>query len=139
VWNPKVNYHIHNTRNLPLPNPIHAPAPFLEDSFLILSSHLCLRLPSGLLPSGLASKTLYACPLFPIRAKYPTYLILFDLITRIIFGEQYRTKSSSLCSLLPSPVTSSLLGPNILLSTLFSNTLSLCSSLNMRGQISHPY
>jgi hypothetical protein len=29
-----------------------------------------------------------------------------------------------LCSLLHSPVTSSLLGPNIFLSTLFSNTLS---------------
>ena len=28
---------------------------------------------------------------------------------------------------------------NILLSTLFSNTLSLHSSLNMRNQISHPY
>jgi hypothetical protein len=27
----------------------------------------------------------------------------------------------------------------ILLSTLFSNTLSLCSSLNVREQISHPY
>jgi hypothetical protein len=32
-----------------------------------------------------------------------------------------------------------LLGPNILLSTLFSNTLNLCSSLNVRDQISHPY
>jgi hypothetical protein len=32
----------------------------------------------------------------------------------------------SLCSFLHSPVTESLLGPNILLSTLFSNTLSLC-------------
>jgi hypothetical protein len=37
--------------------------------------------------------------------------------------------SSSLCSFLQSPVISSLFGPNILLSTLFSNTLSLCSSL----------
>jgi hypothetical protein len=27
----------------------------------------------------------------------------------------------------------------ILLSTLFSNTLSLCSSLNIRDQVSHPY
>jgi hypothetical protein len=35
-----------------------------------------------------------------------------------------------LCSFLHSPVTSSF-GPNILLSTLFSNTLSLCSSLNV--------
>jgi hypothetical protein len=33
----------------------------------------------------------------------------------------------------------SLFGPNILLSTLFSNTLSLCSSLNVSGQVSHPY
>jgi hypothetical protein len=46
---------------------------------------------------------------------------------------------SSLCSLLHSPVTPSLLGPNILLSTLFSNTLSLCSSLNVWDQVSHPY
>jgi hypothetical protein len=33
----------------------------------------------------------------------------------------------------------SLFGPNILLSTRFSNNLSLCSSLNVRDQISHPY
>jgi hypothetical protein len=38
-----------------------------------------------------------------------------------------------------SPVTSSLFGPNILLSTLFSNILSLCSSFNVRDHISHPY
>jgi hypothetical protein len=34
---------------------------------------------------------------------------------------------------------SSLFCPNILLSTLFSNTLSLCSSLNIRDQDSHPH
>jgi hypothetical protein len=44
-----------------------------------------------------------------------------------------------LCNFLHSPVTSSLLGPNILLKTLFSNTLSLCTSLSMRDQVSHPY
>jgi len=38
-----------------------------------------------------------------------------------------------------STVNSSFLGPNILLSTLFSNTVSLCSPLNMRDQVSHPY
>jgi hypothetical protein len=37
------------------------------------------------------------------------------------------------------PVTSSLFGPNILHSTLFSNTLSLCSSPNVRDQALHPY
>jgi hypothetical protein len=59
------------------------------------------------------------------------------LITRI-FGDEYRSLSSSLCSLLHSPVDSSLLGPNILVSALFSNTLSLCSSLSVRDQVSHP-
>jgi hypothetical protein len=47
--------------------------------------------------------------------------------------------SSSLCTFLPSPVTPSLLGPNILPNTLFSNTLNLRSSLNVRDQVSHPY
>jgi hypothetical protein len=35
-----------------------------------------------------------------------------------------------LCNFFHSPLTSSLLGPNILLRTLFPNTLSLCSYLN---------
>jgi hypothetical protein len=37
-------------------------------------------------------------------------------------GEEYRSWSSSLWSFLHSPVTSSLLGPNILLNTLLSNS-----------------
>ena len=37
-------------------------------------------------------------------------------------GEEYKTFISSLCNLLQSPLTSSFLGPNILLNTLFSNT-----------------
>jgi hypothetical protein len=41
-----------------------------------------------------------------------------------------------LCIFLHPPVTSSLLGPDILLSTLFSHTLSLCSSLYLRDCIS---
>jgi hypothetical protein len=45
---------------------------------------------------------------------------------------------SSLCNYLHSYVTSSPLGPNIL-KPLFSKTLSLCFSLNVRGQILHPY
>jgi len=37
-------------------------------------------------------------------------------------GEEYKSFSSSLCNLLHSPVISSLLGPNILHNTMFSNT-----------------
>ena len=55
------------------------------------------------------------------------------------FGEEYRSLSSSLCSFLHSSVTSSLLGPNNLLRTLFSNALNLHSSLNVSNQVSHPY
>jgi hypothetical protein len=40
---------------------------------------------------------------------------------------------------LHSPVPSSLLGPTITLNTLFSNTISLRSSLNVSDQVSHPY
>ena len=56
-----------------------------------------------------------------------------------ILGEKYRTSSSSLGSFLHSPVTSSLLGPNILLSTLFSNILNLRFCLNVSDQVSLPY
>ena len=113
--------------------------PTSRRSILILSSHLHLSLPSGLFLSGIPTKSLYAPLQFSLRATCPTYLFILDLITRIIFGEEYRSLSSSLCSFLHSPVTSSLLGPNVPLSTLFSNTLSLCSSLNVSDQVSHPH
>ena len=108
-------------------------------SNLILSTHLRLGLPSGLFPSGFPTKTLYTALSSPIRATCPAHLILLDFITRTILGEEYRSLSSSLCSLLHSPVTSSLLGPNILLNTLFLNTLSFLSSRNVSDKISHPY
>ena len=65
--------------------------------------------------------------------------MFLDFITRKILGEQYRSLSSSLCSFLRSHVTSSLLDPNILFSTLFSNTVNLRYSLNVSDQVLHPY
>jgi len=101
------------------------PSNLLQVHFILYSS-LPLDLPSGLFFPGLPTKTLYTPLLSPIHAKFPAYQILLDLITQIPFGEQYRPYSSSSRSL-HSPVTSCFLRPNILPSTLFSNTVSLYS------------
>ena len=140
--NPKVHYRTHKC---PPPvsilgQPIQSiyPHPTSWRSILILSTHLRLGLPSGLFPSGFPTKTLHTSLSSPIRATFPAHLILLDFITRTILGEEYKSFSSSLCSLLHSPVTSSLLRPNILLNKMFSNTLSFLSSRNVNDQVSHP-
>jgi hypothetical protein len=110
------------------------PHPVFLRCILILSTTLHLGFPNGVLPP-----ILYAFLFYPIRAACPGNLILLELIILIILGEEYKLWSSSLCSFRQPPVTSSLFGTNTSLSTLFSNTLSLCSSLNIRDQVSHPY
>jgi len=115
------------------------PHPTSWRSIIILSTHLRLGLPSDLFPSYFPTKTLYTSLSLPIRVTCPAYLILLDFITRTILGEEYKSFSSSLYNLLHSPITSSFLGPNILLNTIFSNTHSSLSSRNVSDQVSHPY
>jgi hypothetical protein len=57
------------------------------------------------------------------------------LTIQIIFCEEYILLSSSLCNFLYCSVTSSLLDPNIILNTLFSNNPLLCSFLSVRNQV----
>jgi hypothetical protein len=66
------------------------PHPTSWKSILLLFFHPRMRLPSGFFPSGLPTKTLYAHLLSSILATWPAHLILLHLITRMIFGEEYR-------------------------------------------------
>jgi hypothetical protein len=81
-------------------------------------------------------RNLYAFVIAPMHATCPVHLILFYVITLIIFAEEYKLWSSSLYSFLQPFTTRSLFGPIILFITLFSNTASLCSTLNVRVQVS---
>ena len=123
---------------LPYPEPVHASPSYLWTIHLISTPHLHLGLPSGPFPSGFPN-TLYEPPLPTTHTKLPAYLILLDLITRIVFGKEYRSLSSPLRSLLHSTVPSTLLGLNSFLSTLFSNILSLGSLLTVSVQLSYPH
>ena len=120
LWNLKVYYCINKCPpSVPILsqiNPEFKPShPTSWRSILILSSHLRLGLPSGLFPLNFPTKILYTPLLSLIRALYPAHLITLDVITRTIFGEQFKSLSSTLCSFLHSLFISSPLGPNILL------------------------
>ena len=114
----------------PTPSSPHDPSNFLKIHLNIIP-HLCLGLPSSLFPSGFPTNTLCTPLSSPIRATCPAHLIRLDFTTRTIFGKEYRSFSSSLCSFLNSPVTSTLLGPNTLLNTLFTNVLISLQSHNI--------
>jgi len=94
LWNPKVHYRIHKcpppVRFQTQLHLVQAPTPHFLKIHLNITPHLRLVLPSGHFLSSLPTKTLYK-PLFSsVRALCPAHLILLDLNTRTLLGEQYR-------------------------------------------------
>ena len=143
----EVNYHIPtftSARHLSIPwaSSIQSITPHRNSwrSILILSSHLRPCFPSGFFPSGFPTKTLYTLLLSPHTCYMPgpSNSSRFNRQNNIVWAVQI-IKLLIKYSLLHSPVTSSLLGPNNLLNTLFSDILSLRSSLTVSDQVSHPY
>ena len=87
LWNPKVHYRIHNSPP-PVPtlsqlDPVQPPHPTSWRSILIVSSHLCLGLPSGLFPSDFPTKTLYT----PLHAPYALHVLPISFFS-ILLSEQ---------------------------------------------------
>jgi len=58
---------------------------------------------------------------FPHDATRPVYFILLDFTVLIIFSGEYKLRSALLCNSFHHPVTSSMLGPNILLNIVLTH------------------
>jgi hypothetical protein len=106
------------------------PYTFSPRSVLILSIHLSLRLHSGLFPS--ANNYICAFLFSPFRFACPSDFFVLGLFFSIILGKEHKLWSSSLCSFLHPPPSSSLFGQNVLLVALLSNTFSSSSCLCVR-------
>jgi hypothetical protein len=70
-------------------NLIYTPKPYFPKIHFNFVLHPCLGLQSGIFPSGCATKILYVFLISPMHATCPSHLVLLDLITLIIFGEDY--------------------------------------------------
>ena len=141
--NPKVHYRTHKRQPpvsiLGQPNPVHTPTSHLPEIHPIIIHPSTPRSPEWSPSLQFPQQD----PISPSPHPYAPHaqpISFFSIfITRTILGEEYISFSSSLCNLLLSPVTSTLLGPNILFNTMFSNTLSYLSSRNVNDQVSYPY
>jgi hypothetical protein len=101
---------------------------------LIPSFHLHLSLLSDLFLRAFPPKP---CTLLSFRMPCPSHLPWHDLPNDIYWWVQIMKFLT--VQLPPFPRHITLLGPDILLKTLFSDTLNLCSSLSVRDQVSHPH
>jgi len=103
----RLHYRIHNSPPLaPIlsqMNPVH----ILPKTHSNINLPLCL----GIFRSAFPIKIRSALLISSMRVICSVHPIPLDLVTLIIFGESYKLWSSSLCSVLQSPVPSSQLGP----------------------------
>jgi hypothetical protein len=124
LWNLKVLWHVHN--NTALVSIVNYMNPFSAILSFCFKLHYDVTLPFNLglrmlnslfsldFPTKIPCEFLFF-PL-PMHVAWPAHLIFLGLNLLIIFGKDYKSWTSSLCSFLQP--TASILGPNIFLSTL---------------------
>jgi hypothetical protein len=115
-------------------NPVHT----LPPCFFKIHFNIVLYL-NMVLQEALQPKCCTNFSSFPCILHICACLFFLDLIFLIRFGEGYKLQSTSLYIFLQPHLSLSLLGLNVVLNTLFSNTLNLYSSLNVRDQVLLPY
>jgi hypothetical protein len=132
LWNPKAHCRIYKSPP-PVPilsriDPVHVPYPTSWKYILILSPHLRLSL-----SISLRSRDQNVFCTSPV-----SHTCFMPSLSHFSWCDHANNKwwEEQSSSFLRSPVTSSLLAPNIFLNTLFSNSLSLRSSHSVSDQIS---
>ena len=117
-----------------------APHPTSWRYILLLSSHLRLGLPSDPFPqvSPPTPCTRLSSPPYALHAPFNSFFSILSPEHYWVRCTDYSAPHYVVFSTPLLPLLSPL-GPNILLNTLFSNTLSLRSSLSVGDQVSYPY
>jgi hypothetical protein len=114
LWNLKVHYHVHWILSWADESTPYHHILFFKINFSIILPSMP-RSHNWSLPFRFLTETLYAILIHIIHNTCLKNLTLLDLMALINTHEDYKLWSSSLCSFLNPPVTSSLLGPNTLL------------------------